>query len=65
MEFLKLRGRIKEKGFSEQNFAKQINLSRTSLSLRLNGKAAWNLPEMKKVCKLLSIPDSEVAEYFF
>lgn len=65
MRFLKLRGRIKEKGLTEQDFAKLINLSRTSLSMRLNGKAAWNLPEIKVICKILSIPDEEVAEYFF
>ena len=53
MKYLKLRGRIKEKGLTEQDFARKLNLSRTSLSLRLNGKTAWNLPE------------TQVSDYFF
>lgn len=65
MKFLKLRGRIREKGLTEQDFARQLNLSRTSLSLRLNGKTAWNLPEIEASCQILSIPDTEVPEYFF
>ena len=65
MKFLKLRGRIKEKGLTEQDFAKQINLSRTSLSLRLNGKAEWTLSEIESTCKLLEISDTEVPLYFF
>ena len=65
MKYLKLRGRIKEKGLTEQDFARKLNLSRTSLSLRLNGKTAWNLPEIEATCEILSIPETQVSDYFF
>lgn len=65
MKFLKLRGRIKEKGFTEQEFANMLSLSRTSLSLRMNGKTEWSLSDIEKACEILSIPSTEIPEYFF
>lgn len=65
MVFNKLRGRIKELGKTEADFAKDMGMSSSSLSLRLNGKIEWNLDEMKQVCTLLEISKEDVGDYFF
>lgn len=65
MVYSKLRGLIKEKGLSEADFAKKINLSSSSLSCRLNGKIDWTVPEVRAVCDILEIDKSEIAKYFF
>ena len=65
MQFAKLRGRVKEKGMTENELARAINLSPSSLSCRLSGKVDWTLPEMRAVCDVLDIELSEVGTYFF
>ena len=65
MNFSKLRGRIKEEGLSEKEFAEKINLSSATLSARLNGKVDWNLSEIKSACNALSIVESDIPKYFF
>ena len=65
MDFSKLRGRIKECGLSEKEFAEKINLSSSTLSARLNGKVEWNLSEIAKTCDALHISTEDVPKYFF
>lgn len=63
--YAKLRGRIKEKYGSQNNFAAAMEMDRSTLSLKLNGKSDWTRKEIEKSCWLLSIPAIEVYEYFF
>lgn len=65
MPYSKLRGRIKEYFGTETNFAKAINLSRTSISLRLNKKIDWKQTEIKKACSLLHIESVNINAFFF
>ena len=65
MIYSKLRGLIKEKGLSESDLAKEINLSSSSLSYRLNGKVDWTVPEVRAICDVLQIDKSEIHKYFF
>lgn len=65
MIYSKLRGLIKEKGLTESDLAKEINLSSSSLSCRLNGKTDWTVPEVRAVCDVLGIEKSEISKYFF
>lgn len=65
MNFSKLRGRIKEEGLSEKEFAEKISLSSATLSARLNGKVDWNLSEIKSACNVLSIAEYDIPKYFF
>lgn len=44
--------------------AKKLNLSRQSLSLRLNNKVAWRVDEMYRILDLLDLPHSALAECF-
>lgn len=63
--FSKLRGLIKEKGLSESELAKKINLSSSSLSCRLNGKVDWTVPEVRAICDVLQIDKADIGKYFF
>ena len=65
MDYSKLRGKIREVYHSEFEFAKAMNLSRTTLSAKLNGKTQWSMSEVENSCKLLTIPMSEIEIYFF
>ena len=61
----KIRGRIREKLGSEQEFTKQMGLTPKPISLKLNGKIEFKRSEIERACKILEIASSEVSEYFF
>lgn len=61
----KLRERIKAFYKTIGNFASALQMSRSSLSSKLNGVSAWTQGEIETVCKLLNIPIASVHEYFF
>lgn len=66
-DYQKLRGRIKEKLKKENEFAKRIGISATSLSYKLNGGSDFTATEIYNACKedVLDIPKEEIADYFF
>lgn len=64
-KYRKLRGRIIEKYGSQEKFSEAINLSKNSLSLKLNGKTGFSQADMIKWSRLLDIDISEYGEYFF
>lgn len=61
----KLLGKIKEVYGTQDEFAKKLGISRTTLSQRLNGKLEFSQSEISNSLILLKIPFSEVEEYFF
>lgn len=61
----KLRGRIREVCGTQENFAKEIDLSNTSVSQKLNNKVEWSQEEIHKSVKVLKIPETEISAYFF
>ena len=63
--FRKLRGRIVEYYGYQNLFAKELGVSRGTLSLRLDGKQPFTVPEMEKAMRLLEIPLKELPLYFF
>lgn len=64
-DYSKLRGRIKEVFGDQDNFGKSINLSSTSVSLKLNNKREWSQQEINKATEVLGIPDDQIHAYFF
>lgn len=60
----KLRGRIKEIYGTETAFAEAMNLSQTSISLKLNGIRKFDEDEIIIASKLLQIKPNEIG-YFF
>ena len=63
--YSKLAGRIKEKFGTQSNFAKAMELSERSLSLKMNNRKAWKQTEILKASELLEIDTEQVHLYFF
>lgn len=61
----KLRGKIREVIGSEQDFCKLMNLSPTTMTLKLNGKRKFTQLEMRNAISILEIDTNEISEYFF
>lgn len=65
IDYSKLKGRIKEKYGSQQDFAKAIGLSGKIISDKLNNKSFWKQNDIDDAVKLLEINTSEIGIYFF
>jgi len=61
----KLRGRIVEKYGTLRNFAKELNTTEATLSLKLSGKTRFQYEDIERFSKLLDIPKDEYGAYFF
>ncbi len=61
----KLLGKIKEVYGTQENFANELGIGRVSLSQRLNNRLEFTQNEIWTSCKLLSISDYEIPNYFF
>lgn len=64
-EYNKLRGRIREKFTTQEEFAAALGMSSVTLSSKLNGHTFFTQPQIKKACELLAINSNEVSDYFF
>ncbi|MFT8392671.1 MAG: DUF739 family protein [Liquorilactobacillus ghanensis] len=64
-DYSKLLGKITEVYGTQYNFAKALEVSERTLSLKLNNKRAWTQTEMSKCIKLLNIPEKNIPQYFF
>lgn len=64
-DYSKLLGRIKEKGYTLQTFAKAIGISLSTLSLKLSNKAYFKQCEMNLTCAVLGFDKAEIGVYFF
>lgn len=63
--YSKLLGRIKERGFTHEELAKEINKNKGTLSSKLNGKSDFTTKEIVHISKVLDIPNDEIVNYFF
>lgn len=64
-DYSKILGLIKEKHFTQEKLAKSINVSPTTLNLKLNNKRDFTQPEIKMICENLGIHGKDVGTYFF
>lgn len=64
-DYSKLRGRIKEKFGTQENFAEAIKIGTVSLSKRLNCSLEFSQNEINRAVDVLSIPRESITEYFF
>lgn len=60
-----LNGKIVREYKTRSNFARALELSERSLSLKLNNKVGWKQKEIIKATELLSIDKKEIPLYFF
>lgn len=61
----KLLGRIREYGFTQEQLAEAIGISKNTLSAKLNNQFYFTAKEIYAICEVLNIPTSEIGEYFF
>lgn len=64
-DYGKLKGKIKERYGTQDNFAKEIGLSAVTLSNRLNNQTKFSQDEIIKCCSALDIEDAAIVSYFF
>lgn len=65
MDYSKLLGRIKEKGFTQASVARMIKVSPTTMNGKLNGHVEFSQSEIRNLCKVLHIQDSDIPAFFF
>lgn len=65
MKYAKLKGRITEICGTQNNLATQLGVTQSYISSRLNGRVAFDVLEISKMCKVLQIPIEEAHKYFF
>lgn len=65
MDYRKLLGRVREKGFTQKELAEKIGVSESHLCQKFSGKYAFKQSEMQKICVVLEIPANEIGTYFF
>ena len=64
-DYSKLLGRIRERGMTQETLARLIGIKSPTLSLKLNNKAFFTQPEIRKICEALEICFDEIGAYFF
>ncbi len=61
----KLRGKIRERGLTLAELARQIGMSNTSISNKLSGKTDFSLSEIRDIVRVLEISIETIPSYFF
>ena len=64
-DYTKLIGRIVEKCGNQAAFAKRMNLSERSVSLKLNNKVSFKQPEIQTALDVLDLKSRDIQTYFF
>ena len=61
----KLIGRMRELGFTQEQLAKAIGMSRATLGEKLKGRFYFTTKEIYRICKVLNIDLKDIGDYFF
>lgn len=61
----KLRGKIKEFGYRQEDIAEKIGINKGTMSAKLNNTSAFTTEEIDDICRLLDISKHEIGVYFF
>ena len=64
-DFWRLKYRIKEYYGNQDNFAKELNISRQSLNYKLANKVKFSYDELQKMLDLLHVKPEEIHDIFF
>ena len=62
--YVKLRGKMREKGINGDYLARKMGTTPQSVSHRMTGKSPWRMDEMYNILSMLGEPDSKLSEYF-
>ena len=64
-DFSLLEGKIKQYYDTQENFAKQVPMSRSALNNKLNNKSDFSPRNIRRFVELLHISDDEIGTVFF
>ncbi len=64
-DYSKLSGKIIEVFGTRYNFAKAMNWSERTLSLKMKGNIDWKQSDICKAIKLLNLSEDNISLYFF
>lgn len=62
---MKLLAYIEKSGFKKSYIAKELGINSFTLSKKINNASDFKVPEMRKLCELLHIPEEERGPIFF
>lgn len=60
----KLKAKIVEKGYTITSLAKELKISKTTLSQKINNKIKFSQTDMRKITKKLDLTGNDVKEIF-
>lgn len=63
--YSKLLGRMRERGITQEQLSKEVEMNETTLSAKLNNKSQFKAEEMDAICEVLDISNEEISTYFF
>lgn len=64
-DYSKLLGKIREKGMTQVELAKEIGISEATLNFSLKNKRPFKQDEIIRICEILCISLESVETYFF
>jgi len=65
MNYNLLKSKIIEKGLTQQKLAEKLGISRSALSLKMNGKTCFTNKEEKEIISLLGLSYEQIFSIFF
>ena len=64
-DYTKLKEKISGSGFTQEQVAKALNISKGAFSQKINGAVAFSQDDVISISKLLKIPKTKLFDYFF
>ena len=64
-ELVELKGLIRERKTNYEALAKQLKMSTSAVSNKINGKSVFNILEAEKISEILNIDKNDITRYFF
>lgn len=64
-ELVELKGLIRERKTNYETLAKQLKMSISAISNKINGKSVFNILEAEKISEILNIDKENISKYFF
>lgn len=64
-DYSKIKGKIRELGLTQSDYAKYIGITEQTLNLRFKNRRPFTQPEIAKTMQLFNEPIENVKKYFF
>ena len=63
--YTKLKEKISDSGYTQEQVAKALNISKGAFSQKINGLTAFSQDDVINISNLLKIPKTKIFDYFF